>query len=155
MPEADRKPKVDWSKPTKWEEQAQQQDAKDAATRAQAEKIFNLKDLLQKTRQIHEVNHPLLGIVRYCDLTLGDTVLLEACKTKRDLTLYALYLMLKRANPDLPAYSAENIGEFGDALPLLEGAALLEFVSGSAPFLSDKPASKPGSQPTQKPSKSA
>ena len=149
------KPKVDFSKPTKWDLKAQEQEARGAAAKAKAAKLFNPTELLQRTKQVHEVNHPLLGRVRYCDLTLGDTHLLEACKTKHDLTLYALYLMLKRANPDMPTYTAENISEFGDALPLLEGAALLDFVNGSPPFLPEKATSPSGSRQTCKPRKSA
>jgi hypothetical protein len=46
--------------------------------------------------------------------------------------------MLKKAHPDLPEYTPENILEFYNVFPLNEGAALLQFISEQPSFLPKK-----------------
>ncbi len=74
-------------------------------------KIFDPVALLKRASAIHEFNHPTLGVVRFGELTLNDSEVLEKCKTPAAQTAMTLYLMLKKANPDLPSYSPENILE--------------------------------------------
>ena len=104
-----------------------------------AAKIFDPVALLKRASTIHKFNHPTLGIVRFGELTLNDSAMLEKCPTPASKTAMVLYLMLKKANPDLPTYSPDNILEFYDAFPLAEGAALLQFISEQPSFLPKKP----------------
>ena len=104
-----------------------------------AAKVFNPVALLKRASTIHEFMHPTLGVVRFGELTLNDSEVLEKCKTPAAQTAMTLYLMLKKANPDLPSYSPDNILEFYAAFPLAEGAALLQFISEQPSFLPKKP----------------
>ena len=97
--------------------------------------IFDPVALLKRASEIHQFTHPTLGIVRFGELTLKDSVNLEQCKSPEAKTAMALYLMLKKANPALPEYTPENILEFFNSFPLAEGAALLQFVSEQPSFL--------------------
>jgi hypothetical protein len=103
-----------------------------------AAKIFDPVALLKRASTIHEFTHPTLGVVRFGELTLNDSEVLEKCKTFPAKTAMTLYLMLKKANPVLPAYSPDNILEFYNAFPLAEGAALLKFISELPSFLPKK-----------------
>ena len=103
-----------------------------------AAKIFDPVALLKRASEIHQFTHPTLGIVRFGELTLNDSVILEKCKTPDAKTAMTLYLMLKKANPGLPEYTPENILEFYNLFPLAEGAALLQFISEQPSFLPKK-----------------
>jgi hypothetical protein len=103
-----------------------------------AAKIFDPVALLKRALSIHEFTHPTLGVVRFGELTLNDSEVLEKCKTSATKTAMTLYLMLKKANPDLPTYSPDNILEFYSSFPLAEGAALLKFISEQPSFLPKK-----------------
>ena len=113
--------------------------AVDDAKRRIAAKVFDPVALLKRASEIHEFTHPTLGIVRFGELVLNDSVMLEKCKTAADRTSMTLYLMLKKANPGLPDYTPENILEFYNMFPLAEGAALLQFISEQPSFLPKKP----------------
>jgi hypothetical protein len=63
---------------------------------------------------------------------------LNKCKTKDDRTAMTLYLMLKKAYPNLPEYTPENIHGFSEAFPMLEGAELSKFISEQPGFLLTK-----------------
>ena len=104
-----------------------------------AAKIFNPVALLKRASSIHEFTHPTLGIVRFGELTLNDSEVLEKCITPAAKAAMTLYLMLKKANPGLPEYTPDNISEFYNAFPLAEGAALLQFISEQPSFLPKKP----------------
>jgi hypothetical protein len=106
--------------------------------RAEVAKIFDPIALLKRASSIHEFKHPTLGTIRFGELTLYDSEVLEKCKTSTAKAAMALYLMLKKANPNLANYSPENILEFYDAFPLAEGAALLQFISEQPSFLPKK-----------------
>jgi hypothetical protein len=103
-----------------------------------ATKIFDPVALLKRASEIHQFTHPTLGIVRFGELTLNDSIILEKCKTTDAKTAMTLYLMLKKANPGLPEYTPDNILEFYNVFPLAEGAALLQFISEQPSFLPKK-----------------
>jgi hypothetical protein len=104
-----------------------------------AAKIFDPVALLKRASAIHEFNHPTLGMVRFGELTLNDSAVLEKCPTPAAKTAMTLYLMLKKAHPGLPEYTPNNILEFYNMFPLAEGAALLQFISEQPSFLPKKP----------------
>jgi hypothetical protein len=112
--------------------------AADQAKRETAAKIFDPVALLKRASEIHKFTHPTLGTVRFGELTLNDSAALEKCKTPESKTAMTLYLMLKKANPDLPEYTPENILDFYNVFPLAEGAALLQFISEQPSFLPKK-----------------
>ena len=124
--------------------------AADQTKREAAVKIFDPVALLKRASEIHQFTHPSLGIVRFGELTLNDSVILEKCKTPEAKTAMTLYLMLKKANPGLPEYTPDNIAEFYNVFPLAEGAALLQFISEQPSFLPKKQ-SKNGSPSTLEP----
>jgi hypothetical protein len=124
--------------------------AADLAKREVAAKIFDPVALLKRASEIHEFTHPTLGIVRFGELTLNDSIILEKCKTPAAKTAMTLYLMLKKANPGLPEHTPENILEFYNVFPLAEGAALLQFISEQPSFLPKK-SLKNGLQSTLEP----
>ncbi len=101
-------------------------------------KIFDPVALLKRASSIHEFNHPTLGVVKFGELVLNDSVILEKCPTPASKTAMTLYLMLKKANPGLPEYTPDNILEFYNVFPLAEGAALLQFISEQPSFLPKK-----------------
>ncbi len=107
----------------------------DHAKREAAAKIFDPVALLKRASEIHEFTHPTLGIVRFRELTLNDSAVLEKCTTPTSKTAMTLYLMLKKANPGLPEYTPEKILDFYNVFPLAEGAALLQFISEQPSFL--------------------
>ncbi len=100
-----------------------------------AAKIFDPVALLKRASEIHEFNHPTLGIVRFGELVLNDSAVLERCKTPAAKTAMTLYLMLKKAHPGLPEYTPENILDFYSVFPFAEGAALLQFICEQPSFL--------------------
>ena len=122
----------------------------ESAKRATAAKVFDPVALLKRASEIHEFTHPTLGIVRFGELTLNDSAILEKCTTPAAKTAMTLYLMLKKANPNLPEYKPENILDFYNVFPLAEGAALLQFISEQPSFLPKKD-SKNGSTSTLEP----
>lgn len=127
--------------------------AEDDAKRAVAARLFNPVALMMRVGEIREFEHPTLGKIRFGELTLEDSEILRRCKTDADKTAMALYLMLKKAYPEMPTFTPENIGEFYRAFPMVEGAALLKFVSEQPAFLQQTSAN--GSVAVAKPKKSA
>lgn len=107
----------------------------DEAKRAISAKIFSPTDLLKRASEIREFEHPTLGTIRFGELTLEDSEVLRKCRTDADKTAMALYLMLKKAYPEMPTYTPENVSKFYGAFPMVEGAALLKFVSEQPAFL--------------------
>lgn len=124
--------------------------AADQAKREGVAKIFDPVALLKRASEIHEFIHPTLGVVRFGELTLNDSAILEKCLTPSAKTAMTLYLMLKKANPGLPEYTPDNISEFYNVFPLTEGAALLQFISEQPSFLPKK-SLKSGSPSTLEP----
>ncbi len=128
-------PKPDFSKPTKWEKQAEEQEAIEAKQKAQVAKLFNPTALMESTKKVHEVDWPVLGKIRYGELTLADSYEINRCENDEDKTCMAAYLMLKKAYPELPDYTPKNIRSWIQSFPMAEGAALLFLVKGTPAFL--------------------
>jgi hypothetical protein len=114
-----------------------------------ASKLFDPIALLSRTTEIHEVTHPQLGIIRFGELVLSDSELISKCKEKNDRSAMAIYLMLKKAYPEMPQYTPETISEFYKAFPMVEGTQMLQFFLSQPGFLGDK--SPIGSNQTQPP----
>jgi hypothetical protein len=112
-------------------------------------KLFNPIALLSRTSEIHEVTHPQLGIIRFGELVLSDSEVISKCKEKNDRSAMALYLMLKKAYPEMPEFTPETISKFYASLPMIEGTQLLQFFLSQPGFLGEK--SPNGSEQTQPP----
>ena len=119
----------------------------DEAQRAKG-KIFNPQLLIHRAGQIHEVEHPVLGLLRYGELTFEDSFEINKCKTDVGKTEMVAYLMLSKAYPDIPR-------DFLKRMPLVEGAALIDFLTKQPAFLSPPKPSRSGSKTTRKPKNSA
>ena len=126
--------------PENQERLAKLKDAEGAADagREAVAKIFDPVALLKRASEVHEFNHPTLGVVRFGELVLNDSMVLEKCTTPAAKTAMTLYLMLKKAHPGLPVYTPENILEFYKVFPLAEGGALLQFITEQPCFLPKK-----------------
>jgi hypothetical protein len=148
---AAKKEAVDFSKPTKWELQAQADDAKKAEAKATVHKQFSPTELTKQAKSIHEADVPLLGHLKYGELTLDDSFIIAKCKTDADKSSMAAYLMLKKAYPEMPNYGPENVSKWAQSMPLAEGAMLLQFLKGTPAFL--RVQSLRGSTPMKKRSK--
>jgi hypothetical protein len=102
---------------------------------AVAEKLFDPVALIKRANTIHEVNHPVLGLIKFGELKISDSLLVDKCTSKNDKTAMAVYLMLKKAYSELPDYTPETICEFYRVFPLVEGGALLAFFLSQPCFL--------------------
>jgi hypothetical protein len=142
----------DFNTKTKWELQAQKDDEQRAEKSEVIKKIFNPVELTKNSNKIIEVDLPVLGLLKYGELTLDDSFTIAKCKGDADKTSMAVYLMLKKAYPEMPNYTTENIGEWRKTMPMAEGAALLLFIRGTPAFLRTQ--SLPGFDTAQKPKKS-
>ena len=103
-------------------------------------KIFDPVALMARANEIHHATHPQLGIIRFGELKLSDSELIGKCKEKDDRSAMAVYLMLKKAYPEMPEYTPETIREFYKTFPLVEGTALLQFFLSQPCFLEEKSA---------------
>ena len=112
-------------------------------------KAFDPVALMARANEIHQVTHPQLGIIRFGELKLSDSELISKCKEKDDRSAMAIYLMLKKAYPEMQEYTPETIKGFYKAFPMVEGTALLQFFLSQPCFLEEKSAS--GSKQTQAP----
>jgi hypothetical protein len=118
---------------------------------AEVAKFFDPVALMARANQIHEVRHPQLGIIRFGELMLSDSEIVSKCKTKDDRSAMAVYLMLKKAYPEMPEYTPETIEGFYRAFPMVEGTSLLQFFLSQPCFLGEKSSS--GSNQTQAPTR--
>jgi hypothetical protein len=121
----------------------------DNAKRLESAKMFDPIALLTRASEIHEVTHPQLGVIRFGELKLSDSEVISECKAKNDRSAMAIYLMLKKAYPQMPDYTPETISAFYQAFPMVEGTAMLQFFLSQPGFLGEK--SPNGSKPTQTP----
>ena len=119
----------------------------DEAQRAKG-KIFDPMELIERAAKIHEVKHPKLGLLRYGELTFEDSFEINKCKTDVEKTEMVAYLMISKAYPDVPR-------DFLKRMPLVEGAALIDFLTKNPCFLSQTNNSQSGSRTTRKPKTSA
>ena len=108
-------------------------------------------ELMRRASEIREFNHPQLGLIRFGELTIADSEIIRQCISDADKTAMAVYLMLKKAYPEMPTYTPENISGFYKAFPVMEGAVLLQFVSELPVFLQRNSAT--GSEAVDKPKK--
>ena len=99
------------------------------AAQAAKGRIFDPKLLINRAERIHEVVHPVLGLLRYGELTFEDSFEINKCKTDVEKTEMVAYLMLSKAYPDIPK-------DFLKRMPLVEGAALIDFLTKQPAFLS-------------------
>ena len=108
-------------------------------------KIFNPYELLSRTDGIKTVNHPTLGQLRFGELTFEDAFLIDANNETSDTekTEFIAWLMMKKAYPDLPK-------DFLKRMPLIEGAALIDFLTRQPCFLLAPNSSLNGSKTTVK-----
>jgi len=88
---------------------------------------FDVKALVQSSREIRSVFIEDLGIVEYGVLTLADSIELGKCKTPEERGVMTLYLMLRKANKDI---TLEDI----KALPLDVAAKLMATIAREAGF---------------------
>lgn len=117
------------------EQKANEVSLKEAAKAAIASKLFNPMELTKRAKQVLEGNSPVLGKIRYGELTLADSFTISECKTDADKTCMAAYLMLKKGYPAMPNYTPINISEWKKTMPMAEGAALLLFIRSTPAFL--------------------
>jgi hypothetical protein len=111
-------------------------------------RIFNPQLLMHRAGQIHEVEHPVLGLLRYGELTFEDSFEINNCKTDVEKTEMVAYLMLSKAYPNIPK-------DFLKRMPLVEGAALIDFLTKQPTFLSQAKRSPNGLKTTCKHKNSA
>jgi len=88
---------------------------------------FDIKALIQSSREIRKVEVEGLGIVEYGVLTLADSIELGKCKTPEERGLMTLYLMLRKADKDI---TLEDV----KALPLDIAAKLMATIAREAGF---------------------
>jgi hypothetical protein len=124
-----------FSKKTKWELQAEQDEKVQAKVESVAKKLFDPAKLTELVNTIHEEDDPNLGVIRYGELSLHDAFIIEKCKSDAEKTSMAAYLMLKKGNPSMPTYTPENISEWQKTMPMAEGALLLLFIRKAPAFL--------------------
>ena len=125
----------DFSKKTKWELQAEQDEKIQAKVESVAKKLFDPAKLTELVNTVHEEEDPHLGVIRYGELSLHDAFIIEKCKSDAEKTSMAAYLMLKKGNPSMPTYTPENISEWQKTMPMAEGALLLMFIRKAPAFL--------------------
>jgi hypothetical protein len=104
-------------------------------------KIFDPFELMNRTDGIKTVDHPVLGKVRYGELLFEDAFEIDKCKTDAEKTETIAWLMMKKAYPDLPR-------DFLKRMPLIEGAALIDYLTKQPSFLSVPKSLQAGSETT-------
>ena len=106
-------------------------------------RIFDPARLLERASKIHSVDHPILGTVQLGELTFRDAFEINKCKTDLEKTETVAWLMMKKAYPDLPR-------DFLSRMPLIESAALIDFLTKQPAFLSATNSSRSGSKTISK-----
>ena len=106
-------------------------------------RVFDPMQLVARADKIVSVDHPVLGQLKFGELTFEDAFEINKAKTDIEKTEVAAWLMMRKAYPDLPR-------DFLKRLPLLEGAALIDFLTKQPAFLSPQQSSANGSKSTRK-----
>lgn len=106
-------------------------------------RIFDPYTLIARADKIITVDHPLLGKLQYGELTFEDAFEIDKCKTDVEKTETIAWLMMRKAYPDLPR-------DFLKRMPLIEGAALIDYLTKLPAFLSQQKTSANGSKITRK-----
>ena len=130
-----KQPAVNFAEKTKYELEAEEQEAREQKAKAIAAKLFDPVELMKSASTITEAQAPGLGLIKYGELTLDDSFTISKCKTDEDKSSMAAYLMLKKAYPDMPTYTPDNIRKWAQSMPMAEGAALLLFLRDTPAFL--------------------
>ena len=99
---------------------------------------------MDRAERIHEIVHPVLGLLRYGELTFEDSFEINKCKTDVEKTETVAWLMMSKAYPELPR-------DFLKRMPLIEGAALIDYLTKNPCFLSQQTNSRTGSTSATKP----
>ena len=112
---------------------------------AQAAKgrVFDPFELLARTDGIQTVDHPTLGKLQFGELTFEDAFEIDKCKTDALKTETIAWLMMSKAYPKLPR-------DFLVRMPLMEGAALIDFLTKRPGFLSVQKSLRSGSKTVRK-----
>ena len=144
---ADKKAKIaeainDPENQERWNKFKQEADAEDARREAAA-RAFDPRLLMERAGKIHEVDHPILGTLRFGELTFEDSFEINKCKTDVEKTELVAYLMMSKAYPGIPK-------DFLKRMPLIEGAALIDFLTKQPVFLSSPKNSRGGSKATRR-----
>ena len=127
----------------KWNRFKGQSDAEDQKRKSAfvaSQRVFDVQQLLERAAAIREVEVPGLGRIRFGELTFEDSFEINKCKTDVEKTEMVAYLMLSKASPDVPR-------DFLKRMPLVEGAALIDFLTKQPAFLSPQKSSQPGLKP--------
>ena len=106
-------------------------------------RVFDPIQLVARADRIMTVDHPTLGQLRFGELTFEDAFEIDKCKTNVKKTETIAWLMMKKAYPGLPK-------DFLKRMPLLEGAALIDYLTKQPAFLSQRKNSASGSRITRK-----
>ena len=123
--------------------QSDTEDQKRNSALATSQKLFDVQQLLERAATIREVEVPGLGRVRFGELTFEDSFEINNCKTDVEKTEMVAYLMLRKAYPGIPC-------DFLKRMPLVEGAALIDFLTKQPAFLSPPKSSQPGLRTVRK-----
>jgi hypothetical protein len=100
-------------------------------------KVFDPKQLIARGDRVNVVEHPVLGLLKFGELTFEDAFEIEKCKTDVEKTEVVAWLMMRKAYPDLPR-------DFLKRMPLIESAALIDFLTGQPAFLCRQQSSQGG-----------
>lgn len=111
-------------------------------------RIFDPLELIDRASKIHSFEHPILGTVMFGELTFRDAFEINKCKTDVEKTETVAWLMMKKAYPELPP-------DFLTRMPLIESAALIDFLTKQPGFLSATKTSKSGSKTIRRHKRSA
>jgi ABC-type dipeptide/oligopeptide/nickel transport system ATPase component len=65
-------------------------------------RVFDPYELLARTDGIQTVDHPVLGTLKFGELTFEDAFEIDKCKTDALKTETIAWLMMRKAYPDLP-----------------------------------------------------
>ena len=117
-------------------------DADDAEDAAKG-KLFDPRELLLEAKAMRQKYHKKLGLVNYSVLTFDDMLSLGKIEDKSESSKTMLWMMLKKAYPDL---RKEDVGMF----PGAKVAELLSLVTRDEGFLpATSKSSKVGSKTTR------
>ena len=123
--------------------QSDAEDQKRNSALVASQRVFDVQQLLERAATIREVEVPGLGRIRFGELTFEDSFEINKCKTDVEKTEMVAYLMLCKAYQDIPR-------DFLKRLPLVEGAALIDFLTKQPAFLSPPKSSQPGLRTVRK-----
>ena len=112
------------------------------AAKAKA-RIFDPMELIARADRIHSVVHPVLGELKFGELQFEDAFEINKCSSDVEKTEVAAWLMMRKTYPDLPR-------DFLKRMPLIEGAALIDYLTKQPCFLSGQKTSASGSRQTRK-----